>query len=109
MWYSSGTDSGIWETDEWVAWSNFSSDHYSSIAVGYDAYKNGNGANESVRNNAHSAEDPVGPADSIPVQPARPEGAHLGDSATGKIYEIGSVLRNNDASFKQASCPLSVC
>jgi hypothetical protein len=109
LWYSTGTGSGIWQTDEYVAWSNFSYDYYSSAAVGYDAYHNGNGANESVRNNAHSAEDPGGPSDAILYSLPDLKGHTWATPEVGKLYAIGTTLRNNNASFKLASCSLPVC
>jgi hypothetical protein len=108
LWYSSGSGSGIWRTDQSIVWSNFSYDYVLPKTPTYDHFTGGNGSGQGVRNNAHSAEN------------ARPDGDYLyslpdtkGAEWTvpyytpAKAVEIGSSLRNNNASFKSSNCSIN--
>ena len=59
LWFSSGAASGIYQSNEELVWSNFSNDcawRYPNACT-FDHFTNGNGANNAVRNDAHSIAD----------------------------------------------------
>jgi hypothetical protein len=108
LWYSSGSGSGIWRTDQSIVWSNFSYDYVLPKTPTYDHFTGGNGSGQGVRNNAHSVEDGRDGGDVLYSLPDL-KGVQWGvpQYEPEKAVEIASSLRNNNASYKSLGCSIN--
>jgi len=107
LWYSSGTESAIWRTNQSIVWSNFSYDFVLPATPTFDHFTGGTGNGDAVRNDAHSAENDLGQGDFLYSLPDL-KGAEwtVPFDIPQKSVEIGSSLRNNDASYKSSNCSI---
>ncbi len=109
LWYSSGYSSGIWASDQSIVWSNFSYDFIDYKTPQYDHYVNGNGANQGVRNNAHSMGSANGTGGdllySLPDTKGKSFALGYDSGVAVTLPQSGThALRNNNASYKSTNC-----
>ena len=109
LWFSTGASAGIYQSNQEIVWSNFSNDCAIRWpkACTFDHFTNGTGANDAVRNDAHSMAND-GPFNDFLYSLPDNKGVEftLGPNG-GKPVTLPANIRNNEASEKSSECSLA--
>jgi hypothetical protein len=104
LWYSAGYDSAIFRDNRVCARSNFSYDHCGYdiseyLTPVFDAFEDGTGANDAVRNDAHSAGDDTSIYDYLYSLPNLKGYEMTIAKEHPTAYALAAGIINNEASY----------